>query len=92
MTRQQIIIALAFTILISLLLILPRTSSPRGRSTPILHEEKIMRFVVAVTGQVYDREAHILGSPPMQVNSGESLDGGTQGISPQLSINDLQTS
>lgn len=72
MTRQQIIIALAFALLISLLLGLPRASSPRGRSTALLHEEKIIRFVVGVTGQVYDREAHILGSLPMQVNSGES--------------------
>jgi len=74
MTRQQIIIVLAFALLISLLMVLPRTSSPRGQSTPILHEEKIMRFVVAVTGRVYDRGSAMFGLHLVQVNSKESLD------------------
>ena len=74
MTRQQIIIALAFALLISLLLVLPRTISLRGQSTPLLYEEKIVRFVVAVTGWDYDRGSAIFGSRLVQVNFKESLD------------------
>lgn len=76
MTRQQIIIALAFALLISLLLVLPRRD--RGGSTPPFQEKNIIRFVAGVTGQVYDRGAHFSGSPLVQVNSKESLDDRTE--------------
>ncbi len=51
MTRRQFIIALAFLLLISLFLVLPRTGSPRRQGKPPLYKEQKVSFDVGFNGQ-----------------------------------------